>query len=89
VWSLLNVGGAGDTTNADLVAFAWRKGDDLAVIAGNITGHDAKGLIEIGELPAGDVFELKDQLSDESYTWTRAGLEHGCVALHSATRICF
>jgi hypothetical protein len=84
VWSLLNVGSAGDTTNADLVAFAWRKGDDLAVVAGNITGHDAQGLVEIGELPAGDVFELKDQLSDQSYTWTRAGLEHGLyVSLHS------
>jgi hypothetical protein len=84
VWSLLNVGGAGDTTNVDVVAFAWRKGVDLAVIAANITDHDAQGLVEVGELPPGDIFELKDQLSDQRDTRTRANLEDGLyVRLHS------
>jgi glycosidase len=75
--SLLNVQGAGDTTNTDLIALAWRKGSDLAVVAANITDHDAQGLLEIGELPAGDAFELKDRLSDETYHWTRADLANG------------
>ena len=76
-WSLLNVHGAGDTTNGDLIAFAWRKGSELAVIAANITDHDAQGLLEIGDLPPGDAFALKDRLSDETYHWSRADLGNG------------
>jgi hypothetical protein len=76
-WSLVEVDGAGDTTNGDLIACAWRLGADLAIVAANITGHDAQGLVRVGDLPEGDTFELKDQLSDQSYRWTRADLEHG------------
>jgi hypothetical protein len=76
-WSLLNVHGAGDATNGDLLACAWRKGKDVAVIVSNVTHHDAQGLVEIGDLPKGDSFELKDQLSDQTYTWTRADLGNG------------
>ena len=42
-WMLLNVGGAGDSTNTDLIAYAWRAVTDLAIVAANITGHDAQG----------------------------------------------
>ncbi len=76
-WSLLEVGGAGDGTNGDLIAYAWRKGKDVAIVAANITGHDAQGLVQVGTLPKGDVFELKDQLSDQSYRWTRDDLGNG------------
>jgi len=92
-WTLLDVGGAGDTTNGDVIAYAWRpstrsarsgQASEMAVIAANITGHDARGLVEIGELPAGDAFELKDQLSDHSCRWTREDLGNGLyVNLHS------
>ena len=76
-WTLLDVGGAGDTTNADLIACAWRKGKDLAIVAANITDHQAQGLVNVGDLPKGDAFTLTDQLSDQSYRWTRADLGHG------------
>jgi hypothetical protein len=76
-WSMLAVRGAGDQTNHDLIAYAWRKGKDLAVVAANITSHDAQGLIEIGDLPKGEHFELKDQLSDGTWKWTRADLNNG------------
>ena len=76
-WTLLDVGGAGDTSNQDLIACAWRHGTDLAIVAANITGHDAQGLVEIGDLPEGDAFDLIDQLSDETFTWTRADLGSG------------
>jgi glycosidase len=76
-WSLLNVRGAGDQTNHDLLAYSWRKGKDLAVVAANITNHDAQGLIEIGDLPKGENFELKDQLSDGTWKWTRGDLNNG------------
>jgi hypothetical protein len=83
-WSLVNVRGAGDTTNNDLIAFGWRQGADLAIVAANITDHDAQGLLEIGDLPSGENFALNDQLSGETYHWSRADLGNGLyVRLHS------
>jgi hypothetical protein len=76
-WSLLEVDGAGDPTNGDVLAFAWRHGRDMAIVAANITSHDAQGLVRVGDLPAGDAFNLKDQLSNQGYRWTRADLGHG------------
>src|SRR5205085_5078484 len=76
-WALLDVGDAGDTTNAALIAYAWRKGKDLAIVAANITDHDAQGLVQIGDLPKGEAFELKDQLSEQTYRWTRLDLAKG------------
>ncbi|HYT66767.1 MAG TPA: alpha-amylase family glycosyl hydrolase [Vicinamibacterales bacterium] len=76
-WTLLTVRGAGDATNADLIAYSWRKGKDLAVVVGNITHHDAQGLVDLGELPAGQNFDLKDQLSDQTFRWARADLGNG------------
>src|SRR5262245_7394331 len=76
-WSLLAVRGAGDTTNLDLVACAWRNGQDLAIVAANVSDHDAQGLVMVGDLPDGDAFDLKDQLSDRTYHWTRRDLGSG------------
>ena len=76
-WTLLTVRGAGDTTNANLVACAWRKGDEVAIVAVNITGETSQGLVEVGDLPARDSFELVDELSDQRYRWTRANLSSG------------
>jgi hypothetical protein len=83
-WWLADVRGAGDTTNGDLIAVAWRHDNDLALAVVNITGHDAQGLVEIGELPPGDTFEAQDRLSDQTHRWTRTDLSHGLyVRLHS------
>ena len=89
-WSLLDVRGAGDTTHGDLIACAWRKGKDLAIVAANITDHAAQGLVHIGDLPKGETFELADQLSDQSYQWTRADLEERPLRAPGApaTRTC-
>jgi Alpha amylase, catalytic domain len=76
-WSLLDVRGAGDSTNTDLIACAWRRGNDFAIAGVNITDHDAQGLVVVGELPGGEAFELQDQLSDQRYRWTRAALGNG------------
>jgi glycosidase len=76
-WTLLEVGGAGDATNTDLIAYAWRLGNDLAIVAANITGHDAQGLVNIGGLPDGESFDLTDQLSDQTHKWARADLDNG------------
>ena len=76
-WSLLDVRGAGDPTFTDLIACAWRHGTDMAIVAANITDHAAQGLVSVGDLPPGDAFELRDQLSDRSWRWTRANLDSG------------
>jgi hypothetical protein len=83
-WTLLDVGGAGDTTDTDLIAYKWRMGNDLATVIANISGHDAQGLVEIGDLPDGESFDLIDQLSDQIFKWTRADLDNGLyVSLRS------
>ena len=76
-WSLLDVRGAGDPTFTDLIACAWRHGTDMAIVAANITDHAAQGLVSVGDLPPGDAFELRDQLSDRSWRWTRGNLDSG------------
>ena len=76
-WSILDVRGAGDATSGDLIACAWRDGDDLAIVAANITDHAAQGLVNVGDLPPGDAFELTDQLTGEGWRWTRDSLKHG------------
>ena len=85
-WTLLDVRGAGDTTSTDLIACSWRpstrsarsgQGREMAVVVANITDHDAQGLVQIGDLPKGDTFELTDQLSDQVYRWTRQDLANG------------
>jgi len=76
-WRLLRVGSAGDATFDDLILCSWRTDTDRAVIAANITDHDCQGLVDVGDLPAGDTFELKDQLSGAAYTWKRADLLNG------------
>ena len=76
-WSLLEIGGAGDTTQDNLIAYAWRKGKDLAVVCANITGQESQGLVRLGDLPKGDTFDLADQLSDQTYKWSRADLANG------------
>ena len=76
-WTLLDVGGAGDSSHNDIIAFAWRKANELTVVAGNIGDREAQGLIAVGELPKGDAFELKDGLSDGAWTWSRQDLQNG------------
>jgi hypothetical protein len=76
-WRLLDVGNAGDSTGGDLIATSWRHGNDCAVIVGNITDHEAQGLVDVGDLPKGDSFQFVDQLADRSYAWTRENLAKG------------
>jgi hypothetical protein len=76
-WSLLEVRGAGDATYTDLIACAWRHDNDMAIVVVNITDHAAQGLVSAGDLPAGDMFELTDQLAGRSWSWTRGNLTSG------------
>jgi hypothetical protein len=76
-WSLLDVRGAGDATYTQLIACAWRLGDEMAIVAVNITDRTAQGLVMVADLPPGDAFELQEQLTGQAYQWTRAALGNG------------
>jgi hypothetical protein len=76
-WSLLEVRSAGDGSNGDLLASAWRNGDGLAVVVANLTGHDAQGFVAVGDLPPGGRFELTDRVSERRCEWSRAELAGG------------
>ena len=76
-WTLLQVRGAGDLTNDDLIACAWRSDGELFVTAANITDHTAQGLIDVGALPDGETFDVKDRLSAGAWTWSLRDLNNG------------
>ena len=67
---------AGDTTNQGVIALRLALGKDISrIITANITGHDAQGLVDVGELPEGETLNLADQLSDGYLAaWARANL---------------
>jgi glycosidase len=79
-WSLLDVRSAGHPSYEQLIATAWRLEDRLAVVVVNLSGGESHGLIDVGPLPAGDVFYLADRLADVRYRWSRSDLENGVYA---------
>jgi len=76
-WRLLDVRSAGDGTFDNLIATEWRRRDAHAVVVANISGTDAQGLVQLGELPAGDAFDFVDQVDDRRYRWSRGDLADG------------
>ena len=76
-WSLLEVRSAGDATDADLIAFAWRRDHQLAVVAANLSSRESHGLVDVGALPSADAFNLVDRLTDVRYLWSAADLRNG------------
>lgn len=75
-WSLLDVGSAGDETFQELVAYRWRHGASLAVIAANFGARQAQGHVHIADqVHGGDAFDFEDRLSGTSYRWTREALQ--------------
>jgi hypothetical protein len=75
-WSLLDVTPAGDATFEDLIAYRWRRQDDLAVVVVNLGAGAAQGHLQLStELPPGLTFDFLDRLSDNAYRWNRADLD--------------
>jgi hypothetical protein len=68
-WTLTRRSASAATgTNADLVACAWRKGSDFAVVAANITAtRRHRDSIDFGDRCRARTFELKDPLSDSAW----------------------
>jgi hypothetical protein len=75
-WKLLETSSAGDSSFGELIAFRWRRGDDLAVVAANLGSRTASGHVPIvAELPGGDAFDFNDRLTDTTYRWSRRSLD--------------
>src|SRR5262249_52583745 len=76
-WRLLGVSAPGGDSYTPFVAGAGGKGKDRAIVPANITQREAQGLVDVGDLPQGDAFQLVDQLADRSFRWARADLAKG------------
>jgi hypothetical protein len=76
-WTLLEIASAGDSTFTSLVAYAWRRGAELVIVAVNLADRDAQGLVQLSDLPEGAAFSFDDRLSDRRYRWDREKLRTG------------
>jgi hypothetical protein len=74
-WKLLDVSPAGDATFQDLIAYRWRLGSDICVIAVNAGRTPAQGHVAVSDdLPDGERFDFCDCLTDRTSRWTRESL---------------
>jgi hypothetical protein len=74
-WRLLHVTAAGDHSFNDIVAYRWRAGTALAVIAVNLCASASQAHVQLADdLPDGDEFDFVDVLTDARYLWTRESL---------------
>jgi glycosidase len=82
-WSLLNVRSAGDPSDANLIAAAWRLHDRSAVVVVNLSNRESQGLVDLETIPPGATFDLVDRLTDARYRRSHAELRTGLyVRLH-------
>jgi glycosidase len=78
-WRLLDVHPAGDGSYADLVAWCWTSATEIQIVAVNLGGGSAQGLVQVSpDLPhdsndAAILFE--DQLDGQRYPWSRAAID--------------
>ncbi|MGH9404431.1 MAG: alpha-amylase family glycosyl hydrolase [Terriglobia bacterium] len=79
-WELLETCPGGDPTFDNLIAYRWRAGAALKIVAVNLSGTPARGNIRLdGALK--NLFDdsrsyvFHDQLSDRSYEWAGADLD--------------
>jgi hypothetical protein len=77
-WRLLDVHPAGDGSSADLVAWRWVGEEGIRIVAVNLGGRSAQGLVQISaELPGhpdGDTVVFEDQLDGRQYPWSRKAI---------------
>jgi Alpha amylase, catalytic domain len=75
-WRILDVGPAADHTWQNIVAYRWRAGDVLAVVAANLSATISEAHVSVsGDLVEADAFDFEDELTGLSYRWTRESLD--------------
>lgn len=78
-WRLLEVAEAGSLTFENLIAYRWRSGERLVIVAVNPGAAAAQGHVRFeadSDLPPGGAFDLQDRLDGRSYRWARQALAH-------------
>jgi glycosidase len=73
-WTLLDVTRADDDSYADILAWRWRHGENIALVAVNLGGNIAHGHVAPGDLPDGGAWNFEDRLTGARYRWTREAL---------------
>jgi glycosidase len=77
-WRLLEIHPAGDGSSQDLLAWQWVRDGDLRIVAVNLGGGTAQGLVQLSsELPGDardDAVLFEDQLDGRRYPWSRNAL---------------
>jgi alpha amylase-like protein len=74
-WRLLHLTGAGDHSFNDIVAYRWRLGEALAVVALNFGGSASQAHVWISDdLPRGREFDFVDARDGARYRWSRESL---------------
>jgi hypothetical protein len=78
-WRLLDVYPAGDPSNTDLLAWQWDRDRELRIVAVNLGGAAAQGLVQLSSELAGnprdDDVVFEDQLDGRRYPWSRNALK--------------
>jgi hypothetical protein len=76
-WRVLEVVPARDETAANLLAWRWKDGEELRIVAVNLSDGPAQGHLRVNaDLPARvKSFEFDDLLNGGHYSWTRAALD--------------
>lgn len=87
-WRLLDVTPDSDASNASLVAWRWKHGDEYRLVIVNLGGVTAQGRVWIAhEISGGSDLKLTDRLSGETYARSRADVEaHGLYVRLDANR---
>ena len=74
-WRLLRLSPAGDDSSGNIVAYRWKRGESLAVVAVNLGDFPSQANIDVGgHLGKGLAFDFDDRLTDVQYRWTRDAL---------------
>ena len=74
-WRLLEITGAGNSSDADLIAWQWQHGAQRFVGVVNLGAGSAEGHVQLPALPAGERWTFVDRLTGVGYDWDRPSLE--------------
>jgi hypothetical protein len=74
-WRMLRLSPAGDDSFGNIVAYRWKRGESLAVVAVNLSAFLSQANVDVGgHLGKGLAFDFDDRLTDARYRWTRDAL---------------
>ncbi len=73
-WKLLEIRSAGEETFQDLIAYRWKHGGEIRIIAVNFTDRTSQGSIQQVDAGSSELYLFHDLLSGKEYSWKRDDL---------------